>query len=226
MIAESEVLHVTAEKKTLGGDTFWIQHEDWPGEERALCYRKIRPFSQKDKGYPADSRCNNQAGWGTSHFGEGACKNHGGSDKKIMERSSNGAVKTVFKTQLRRKIEEYIESGDRDSMLDLTYELAAIRVLFQDLLEQFPDPEDKTYTIQVNRAINMIQATGSLVDKISRIQTRSSITAAQVMYLRATVADILAKHITEIDQRERAIKELMARVGGGEGDEETRMVAI
>lgn len=226
MIRESEVLHVTAEKKTLGGDTFWIQHSDWPGEERALCYRKIRPSSKERNDYPEDSRCSRQAGWGTSHLGEGACRTHGGADKAILS-SSNGAKESkVLKTQLKRQIDEYIESGDRDSMLDLTYELAAIRVLFQDLLEHFPDPEDKTYTIQVNRAITMIQATGSLVDKISRIQTRTSITAAQVMYLRATVADILAKHIPDVTSRERAVKELVSRVGGGEGDQEIRMIAM
>lgn len=226
MIPESEVLHVTAEKKTLGGDTFWIQHSKWPGEERALCYRKLKYQTIKDREYPADARCSRQAGWNTSHLGEGACKSHGGTDKKVLAGSRNGTTGRVLKTQLRRQIDMYIESGDRDSMLDLTYELAAIRVLFQGLIDNFPEPDEKSYTIQVNRAITMIQATGSLVDKISRIQTRSSITAAQVMYLRATVADILAKHIPDITHRERAVKELMVRVGGGEDDQETRLITI
>ena len=132
----------------------------------------------------------------------------------------------MTQTELRRRIDEYIESGDRDSMLDLTYELAALRVLFQELVEHFPDPTDQKYTIQVSRAVTMIQATGSLVDKISKIQSRNNITAAQVMYLRAVVADILAKYLTDPDYRERAVKELMARVEGGETDQETRMVAL
>ena len=139
---------------------------------------------------------------------------------------TNGKKAPASRNELRRRIDAYIESGDRDSMLDLTYELGALRVLFRELVDYFPEPDDKSYTIQVNRAVTMIQATGSLVDKISKIQSRNNITTAQVMYLRAVVADILAKYLTDPDYRERAVKELMARVEGGETDQETRMVAL
>ena len=222
-IPESEILHKTTEKGTLGGDTYWIEHPEWAGEERALCFRKISRTSMEKGDLPRDSRCAREAGWGTWHIGEGACKTHGGTDKRA--RAKNGQNSIASQNELKSRINAYIESGDRDSMLDLTYELAALRVLFQELVEHFPDPTDKSYTIQVSRAVTMIQATGSLVDKISRIQSRNNITAAQVMYLRAVVADILAKYLTDPDYRERAVKELMARVEGGETDQETRMIA-
>lgn len=226
-IPESEILHKTTEKGTIGGDTYWIEHSDWVGEERALCFRLVSRNSMEKGDLPPDSKCAREAGWGTWHIGEGACKTHGGSDKMTHASSiKNGKGAVASRNQLRRRIDDYISSGDRDSMLDLTYELAALRVLFQELVEHFPDPTDKSYTIQVSRAVTMIQATGSLVDKISRIQSRNNITAAQVMYLRAVVADILAKYLTDPDYRERAVKELMARVEGGETDQETRMVVL
>ena len=43
----SEILHKTTEKGTLGGDTYWIEHPNWQGEERALCFRKV---SRKNMG--------------------------------------------------------------------------------------------------------------------------------------------------------------------------------
>lgn len=223
----SEILHKTVEKGTLGGDTFWIEHPDWQGEERALCLRKVSRRNMKRNHLPPDSRCAREAGWGTWHIGEGACKTHGGSDKRTdPSRIKNGKRAPASRNELKRRIDAYIEDGDRDTMLDLTYELGALRVLFEELIAYFPDPTDEKYTIQVNRAVTMIQATGSLVDKISKIQSRNNITAAQVMYLRAVVADILAKYLTDPDYRERAVKELMARVEGGETDQETRMVAL
>ena len=210
-------------KDKLGGDTFWVEHPDWEGQETALCFRAIK--KPGDKGLPLDSKCSQVAGNRTSHRGEGACHAHGGTrlDNVIIK---NGSGAVVTRSGLKRKIDEYIETGDRTQMLDLTYELASLRVLFQEIIEVMPDSDDKSYPHQVNRAVTMIQATGSLVDKISKIQSRNNITAAQVMYLRVVMADILAKHIPDPDARERAVKDLMSRVRGGEGDQETRIVAI
>ena len=226
MVRESEVIHITTEKKTLGGDTYWIEHPEWVGEERAICFRKLKAKSRERNDLPPDSRCSREAGWGTWHLGEGACRTHGGSVKRAGNGMVTGKGATTTRSHLKQRIDEYIESGDRENMLDLTFELASLRVLLKDLIDNFPEPDADTYTSQVNRTITMIQATGSLVDKMSRIESRNSITVAQVMYLRVAVADILAKYITDIPMRERAMKELMSRVQGGEIDEETRMVAI
>lgn len=224
-IFESDIIHVTRETKTLGGDTYWVEHPNWKGEERALCYRKTKNV----EGYPTPepgSRCANLAGNRTWHKGEGACSRHGGSRGVNGKTITNGKGAKTARRHLKRRIDEYIETGDREELLDLTYELAALRVLFQEVVEQFPDPKDKKYSIQVNRAVTMIQATGALVEKMSRIEARNNITTAQVIYLRVVVADILAKYITDISARERAVKELMSRVQGGEGDQETRIVTI
>ena len=224
-IYESDVVHVTRETKTLGGDTYWVEHPDWKGEERALCYRKTKHAEGSPTPLPG-SRCGSVAGGNTWHKGEGACSGHGGSRGVNGKTITTGKGAKTARRHLKRRIDEYLETGDRDELLDLTYELAALRVLFQEVVEHFPDPEDKKYSIQVNRAVTMIQATGALVEKMSRIDARNNITTAQVIYLRVVVADILAKYITDIPARERAVKELMSRVQGGEDDQETRVVAM
>ena len=219
MVLESEVLHITTEKGTDGGDTHWVEYPKWKGDEKAICYRRLRMAGRKEE-IPHDARCSQPAGYGTWHPGNGACRFHGGASGK------NGSNNKMKRRHIRHLIDEYIQSGDRDSMLDMTYELASVKVMFKDLIENFPDVEDKKYSSSVNKAITMVQATGSLVDKISKIQSRNNITAAQVMYLRVVMAEILVKHIPNIDRREKAVKELMTMIPGGEGDSETRLVIM
>ena len=54
----------------------------------------------------------------------------------------------------------------------------------------------------------------NLVEKISKIDNRNALTAAQVLYLRATVADLLMKYLPDPQLREKAAKELAVRLGG------------
>jgi hypothetical protein len=54
-----------------------------------------------------------------------------------------------------------------------------------------------------------------LVDNISKIESRNAITANQVLYLRATIANILVTWITDPSDRERAVKELTTRMPDG-----------
>ena len=223
-LRESEVLHVTVETGTLGGDTYWVEHPDWENQERALCYRRIK--TAEAKGLPLDSRCSYESGWGTDHLGEGACRHHGGKGGSTKVGFKNGRSAKSTRTGLKEKIDTYIEDGDRQMMLDLSFELGSLRVLFQELIEYFPKQDSENYTIEISRVVKMVQATGSLVDKISKIDSRNNITSAQVMYLRVVMADILSKHSPDPDKRERAVMELMSRVRGGEGDQETRIVAI
>jgi glutamate mutase epsilon subunit len=116
--------------------------------------------------------------------------------------------------RLKADIEKYM-TQDKDKLMDLSVELATIRVLFQEFMGRFPEPEDKNYGVELNRAISMVQATGSLVEKISKIESRNTLTAAQVLYLRVVIADILTKWIPDVRHRELAIADLNHRVAGG-----------
>jgi hypothetical protein len=46
------------------------------------------------------------------------------------------------------------------------------------------------------------------------VENRNTLTAAQVLYLRATVADIIMKYLPDPFERERAAKEIANRMGG------------
>jgi len=196
-----------AQQNTAGGTTFYIKLPD-ASKVVALCFRRKRNSNGN-----GDIRCTNPAGAGTWHKGTGACKLHGGlAGRPVI--SGNHAAMT--KLRLKEKVEEYLNL-DRSKLLDLTKELATARAMFDDFMENFPDPTDEHYGIAFHRFTVVVGTIGNLVEKISKVDSRNTLTAAQVMYLRATITDIMLKYLPDIGVRERAVRELAARLGGDVG---------
>lgn len=196
--------NIRVEEGTAGGRTYYVI---LPGtrEEKPICFRQIK----KDP----TMRCTNPAGYDTWHLGSGACKFHGGNNSNHPN-ITNGKTARISKMRLAADIDNYLNK-DRATLLDLSYELAASRVMFREFLEErFPDPTSDEYGIALHRFTEIVGTIGSLVDKISKIENRNTLTAAQVMYLRATVADLLIKYIADPEERERAVRELATRMGG------------
>ena len=103
---------------------------------------------------------------------------------------------------------------DREELLDLTYHLAATRVIFDEFIGDYPNPDDEDYGLWFHRFTNLIGTMGTLVEKISKVDSRNSLTAAQVLYIRAILVDMFLKYIPDADMREQAIRELASRMGG------------
>lgn len=195
--------NIRVESDTVGGDTYFVKLPGRWETEKALCFRQMK----NDHAL----RCTHEAGYGTDHVGTGACKYHGGNS---VGRITTGQHATKARMRLDGKIQQYL-GQDRAKVLDLTYELAATRAVFQEFLEEkFPGTEDEEYGIALFRFNQMIGTLGTLVEKISKIENRNTLTAAQVLYLRATVTDLLLKYIPDPDVREQAVRELAIRMGG------------
>lgn len=200
------------EKNTPGGDTYYV-HKDGEKAPRPMCYRRLR-------GRP-DERCEKVAGHRTDHLYYGACRQHGGDSGKAQRLAGlSGRVNTTLK----HKITHYLHQ-DRDTMLDLTQELAKSRAVLDQLTDNFPelsyigddenaDKELGRYFAFVKLFNETVGTLSRLVDNISRIDNRNAITAAQVIYLKATVADLLLKYISDPREQESAVQELQARLGG------------
>lgn len=206
-VSREEARVVKVEEGTLGGDTYYVKRNG-DKEAKALCFRKLH-------GQP-DKRCTHPAGYRTNHVGVGACSRHGGAEKRPYITTGKNAVKT--KIRLAEKIDDYLHKS-RDELLDLTDHLAATRAIFDEMMEDFPSPDDQNYGLWFGRFNAMITTLGTLVDKISRIDSRNTLTAAQVLYLRATMVDVMMKYIQDPGDRERAIRELASRMGGDVGVE-------
>lgn len=203
-LLKSNCKKIEEETGTIGGTTY---HVTLKGESipRPLCFRRVK------NGEVPFSRCSNVAGFKTDHVGTGACAYHGGASKP--HGIVTGVNARVTKLRLQDKIDEYLKM-DRDRLMDLSYQLAATRAIFDEFIVSFPDPSDDDYGISLHRFQGIVGTLSTIVEKISKIDNRNTLTTAQVLYLRATVADILMKYLTDPEVRERAARELAARMGG------------
>lgn len=202
-LKKSDCKGIREEPGTHGGITY---HVRLTGEqEKPLCFRR----RNKSPMY----RCTLPAGHGTWHLGQGACKYHGG---LAGRKPTHGRAAKMVRRKLLEDVNRFVEE-DADQLLDLSKQAAAMHVLFRNALERFPnDPTSKERSKEVRNVLHIVQATGSLVDKISRIESRNALTAAQVLYLRVTMTDILMKYVTDPDMRQTAVEELAHRVGSGQ----------
>lgn len=219
-LTKAEVVVVREELNTAGGTTYWIYRNDDPERtEIPVCFRPLTGKDTKGKGY----RCNRYAGLGTDHPGTGACRLHGGVTNLAAKiKTGKGAI--VTRSVLQDRIDEFL-TGDLSDLSDLSVELAGMRAIFREFLEEFPEVDDDTYGIALARATKLVNAIGSLLEKISKIEARNTLTAAQALYLQATVADILLKNIPDPDKRERAVRELTNRMTGAQIGDRVSVVA-
>lgn len=187
---------------TVGGRTY---HVILPGthEEKTICFRRMHKAPTM--------RCTNYAGAKTVHVGSGPCRFHGGN--VTPHGITTGRNAKITRLRLKDSIESYLNT-DRASLLDLNYELACAKAIFDEFMSASPDPQADEYGIFLNRFLTIISSMSNLVDRMSRVENRNTLTAAQVLYLRATVADIIIKWIPEPSDRERAAREIANRMGG------------
>jgi len=203
-ITKADCKRTREEEGTPGGVTYHITKRGRGQKEAPLCFRPLANSLTEGTG----NRCTNTAGKGTWHVGEGACRKHGGNAGRPP---TTGKYAFRARERLADRIEYFLEH-DYDKLMRLDTELAALKLLILDFIEEFPSPDDKKFSIAVTRLTAMIQAAGSLVEKISRVESRNALTTQQVLYLRVTMADILMKYVP-VEKRERAIAELAQRVG-------------
>jgi hypothetical protein len=97
----------------------------------------------------------------------------------------------------------------------MTEELAAAKAILHRIIDDYP-----SYTVEplfglfLKRFNESVTSLSNLADKMSRIESRTALTSAEVLYIRATMVDLFMKYITDPAIREGAVKELAARMGG------------
>jgi len=214
MSLKKEDVIITKEiEGTEGGTTYYIIKKNDPDQkERKVCFRLLHDPEK------VGERCGKSAGYETSHLGTGACRLHGGNLALAVK---TGSKAYITKSRLSEKINGYLNE-DAEKQYDLTKELAAMRSTLDEFLENMADPNATTdaekikYGNDIIRLSMLVTTIGTLVEKISKINSRNTLTAAQALYIKAIVADILIKYLKDPDDRERAVRELTSRFGGGE----------
>lgn len=131
----------------------------------------------------------------------GRCRMHGG--KSTGRPVVHGRYSVKHRAKLAEKYRAFLEDPEPGNLLN---ELAMMRALFQDYLSRFDDgvplPAD-----DIERLYAMLDTIGKLVERISRILNSTALTAAEVQYLQARLADLITQYV-EVDKRERFLDEL------------------
>jgi len=146
------------------------------------------------------SPCKRPAGWGTDSS-EGRCKQHGGAGGRPPKHGRYAAERS---DSLQEKIREYREDPDPAEMWE---ELAVLRAVLQEWLSDM----DAVTEDSVGVLLDLQNAIRRTLDSINKIQTRSALTAAEVEYLEARVADIFRAYVPK-ENREAAVEELREAV--------------
>jgi hypothetical protein len=191
---------------TAGGATYFVLMPD-TGKEVALCMRQIPGRNH------AGDLCMQLAGFDTWHQGTGACSKH----DKTKDKPGNAPKEREhsYGNRLKTAINEYL-TKDKTSLMDLTKELAATRAIMDYMLENF-DPDDVEnfkFDVWLRHFTGTIGALSNLVERISRVDNRNALTAAEVLFIKATMVDLFMKYIPDPTAREQAAKELASRIGG------------
>jgi hypothetical protein len=144
-------------------------------------------------------RCQNPAveGWDVCRFhGAGSPKNEttGGAPVK------HGRYSAKRRESLQEKLQEYREEDDP---AELWEELALLRAVLQEWLGEVEEIDPETVGV-------ILDLQGSIrrtLDTINKIKTRSALTAAEVEYLQAKVADLFKTYVPR-ENRDDALNEL------------------
>jgi hypothetical protein len=155
----------------------------------------------------AGGQCQQAAGWGTQHVGQGKCKLHGGL-------STGPPVKTGrYSLTHRKSLEAKAQAFANDPHpADLTGELTLMRALLQDYLDRFSDSTRLGYD-DIERLFGMMEAIGRLVERIAKMLNATALTQAEVQYLQARIADLLSIYVPDSEQRARFLSELAESIG-------------
>lgn len=148
-----------------------------------------------------DGACKRPAGWGTDHVGEGRCKLHAGSSpgRPLI----HGRYSLKHRKSLARKVQQFLADPAPG---DLTAELALLRALLQDFLSR--SDGDSLDLDHVTHILNLIDAIARLVERISRILNSTALTAAEVAFLQARLADLINKYVPDPEARIAFVEEL------------------
>lgn len=137
----------------------------------------------------------------------GRCSKHGG--KSTGPPPIHGRYSLIHQQVLAEKVQHFL---DDPAPGDLTAELALLRALLDDYVGRFGEgipmrAED------VQFIASLIREVGAMVERVARILNQTALTAAEVRFLTARVADLVVRYVEDPDAQRRFLDELRAAVG-------------
>jgi len=152
-------------------------------------------------------RCQNPAvkGWDV-------CRMHGAGTPK--EDATGGAPPThgryaaKRRESLQEKIEEYREEDDPAEMWE---ELALLRAVLQEWLAEVKTLDEDT----VGVILDLQDSIRCTLDTLNKMKARTALTAAEVEYLQARIADVFESYVPE--EKHGEALDTLKKITGGNG---------
>jgi hypothetical protein len=147
----------------------------------------------------AGKPCKNPAGYGTEHPGEGRCKFHGGNN---WSPCTTGRYAVKARKKFKRNLGKFY-AEDLHQVMDLTDELAFLRALLQeriDNLDELGDQAIQSKECDVLRAL--IDDISKVAVRYARIRSETALTAAEITYLQAILATLIGDYVPKDRQAE------------------------
>ena len=154
------------------------------------------------------ARCSRPSGAGTEHKGYGRCVKHAGRILPVGLRHGRGSVR--LRKQLHDKIQAHVQ---RPNLLDLSMEISVQRALLDEIVARTSYADEIDVIGLAEKAIKLADLVGRQAERISAMNQRESLTAAQVLYLQVTIVDMFTKYIQDPSIRQVAAMELVERLG-------------
>jgi len=136
----------------------------------------------------------------------GRCRMHGGTNpgRPII----HGRYSVKHRESLHNKMQEFL---DDPAPANLMGELAVQRAFLQDFLGKLTDqPIDAKTT---NHVFDMTEAIGRLVERITRMLNQTAVTQMEIVFLQATITNLIVKYIDDPNKRLEFVAELRSAFG-------------
>lgn len=152
----------------------------------------------------AGTPCQQRAGWGTDHVGQGRCKLHGGNAGRPIV---HGRYSLKHRKALAEKAAQFEQFEG-----DLTAELQLLRALLQDFLDRYQDgvplPSRDVQTIY-----DLADTIGRMEERRVKIRKDTAFGAQEMQLFIAAMSSVLQKYVPDNDLPD-AINELRSILSG------------
>lgn len=148
--------------------------------------------------------CQNEAGFGTDHLGQGRCKIHGG----ITRTLTHGRYSLIKREAIRDLIAAH--EADPDP-LDCLPELAASRALFQDFIERYAEysealiawhasfrtgegPAKPPQILDISDAYRLLDSISKQVERIEKTRAANAVSQADLFRIMGAMGLAVKAH--------------------------------
>jgi hypothetical protein len=139
----------------------------------------------------------------------GRCYRHGGATPKGAD--SPHFIHGGYSKYVHQEIADKVIAFQDADPFDLTDELALARALLADYMSRVEMPMGADTHDTASMLVDRIRKT---VESINRIKNDSALTAAEITYLAARAADVVARYIDDPTQQAAFIQDLFGGLAG------------